>query len=112
MDERRVSDERFRIDISQRLAAIETSQKLYHAEIKSIIENIFTEANEMKRQLNTLHYTIYGGPGADNVGLLERFRSLLMKAGIYTTIAVTAMTFLFKLFGPAISHFVLRIIEK
>lgn len=99
MDERRIQDERFRVNISERLSAIETSQKLYHAEIKSIIENIFKETADMKEELQALHHTIYGGPEADNVGLLERFRALLLKAGIYTSIAVTIISFVFKVTG-------------
>lgn len=112
MDDRRVADERFRIDISQRLSAIETSQKLYHAELKSIIENIFEETAELKRQVHTLHYTIYGGPAPDNIGLLERLRALLTKASIYLTIAFTTITLIFKLFGSDLAKLIMHIMQK
>lgn len=112
MDDRRVADERFRIDISQRLSAIETSQKLYHSELKSIIENIFEETADLKRQVHTLHCTIYGGPGADNIGLLERFRALLTKMGIYTTISFAVISLFFKLFGADLAKFAAHLIQK
>lgn len=108
--ERRVVDERHRIDLSQRLAAIEVSQKLYHDELKSILEGQYKEIQDMKTEQNTLRWTLFGGPKQDDVGLLERFRALLWKAGIATTCAIGGVSFMLKLFGPTINKVAQRMV--
>lgn len=108
--ERRVADERHRIDLSQRLAAIEVSQKLYHDELKSILEAQHKEIQEMKTEQNTLRWTLFGGPKQDDVGLLERFRALLWKAGIATSCAIGGIGFMLKLFGPTINKVAQRMV--
>lgn len=107
--ERRVVDERHRADLSQRLVAIEVSQKLYHDELKSIMEGQHKEIEMVKSTAMDLHYALYGGPKADNVGLLERFRALLWKAGFATSAAVGLIGFSLKLFGPSLNKVAQRI---
>lgn len=110
--ERRVADERHRADLSQRLTAIEVSQKLYHDELKSILEGQHHEIEAVKGMATELHYALYGGPKADNVGLLERFRALLWKAGFGTSAAIGIIGFTFKLFGPSLNRVALRILGE
>lgn len=101
--ERRVADERHRIDLSQRLTAIETSQKLYHDEMKSIIEMLHKEMASVKSDLAQLRWTLYGGPSQNDVGILEKFRQLLWKFGVATTIGFGCVTGGLKLFGPTLN---------
>jgi hypothetical protein len=101
--ERRVADERHRIDLSQRLTAIETSQKLYHEEMKSILEMQQKELASVKSDLSQLRWTLYGGPTQNDVGLLEKFRQLLWKFGVATTIGFGCVTGGLKLFGPTLN---------
>lgn len=110
--ERRVADERHRADLSQRLTAIEVSQKLYHDELKSIMEGHHVEIEAVKSAAMELHYALYGGPKADNVGLLERFRALLWKAGFATSAAIGLIGFGLKLFGPSLNKIALRIVGE
>ena len=46
-------------DLSQRLVAIETSQKLYHDEMKSIMEGLHSEIASVKTEQNTLRWTLF-----------------------------------------------------
>lgn len=110
LDERRVADEQFRLQLGQRLAAIEVSQKLFHDELKSILEMQHREIQDMKTEQNTLRWTLFGGPKQDDVGLLERFRALLWKAGIGTTCAIGFIGFMLKLFGPTINKMAQKLV--
>lgn len=110
--ERRVADERHRADLSQRLTAIEVSGKLYHDELKSIMEGQHKEIESVKAMATELHYALYGGPKADNVGLMERFRALLWKAGFATSAAIGIIGFSLKLFGPTLNKVALRILGE
>lgn len=110
MDGQRAADEWMRDNLSQRLAAIEVGQKLYHDELKSILEKQHGEMESMKTEQNTLRWTLFGGPKQDDVGLLERFRALLWKAGIATSCAVGGIGFLLKLFGPSINKVAMRMV--
>jgi hypothetical protein len=111
-DERRVADEWMRENLSTRLAAIETAQKLYHDEIKSITEGLHRDIESVKREAMELHYALYGGPKADNVGLLERFRGLLWKAGIATTVSIAFVGFFLKLFSPTLNRVAQRMVGE
>jgi hypothetical protein len=101
--ERRVVDERHRLQLSERLAAIETSQKLYHDEIKSIVEGVHKELGSVKSDLSTLRWTLYGGPTQNDIGLLEKFRQLLWRFTAITTAGFGLVTGALKLFGPTIN---------
>lgn len=98
------------MDLSQRLAAIEVGQKLYHDELKSILDAQHVEIQDMKTEQNTLRWTLFGGPKQDDVGLLERFRALLWKAGIATTCAFGSVAFMLRLFGPTINKVAERMV--
>lgn len=108
--ERRVVDERHRLELSQRLTAIETSGKLYHDEIKSIVEGLHRELSIVKSDLSTLRWTLYGGPNQNDIGLLERFRQLLWKFGLATTFGFGLVTGALKLFGPTINKVAMRMV--
>lgn len=98
-----MADERHRSEIKQRLTAIETSQKLYHDEMKSIIESLFKELAQAKTDLATLRWTLFGGPSHNDVGLLEKFRQLLWKFTAITTVGFGMVTGALKLFSPTIN---------
>jgi hypothetical protein len=110
--ERRVADERHRALLSERLTAIETSQKLYHNEMKSIIEGLHKEIASAKSDLATLRWTLYGGPNHNDVGLLERFRLLLWKFTAITTVGFGMVTGGLKLLGPTINRAGMKLIGE
>ena len=106
-------DERFRLELGQRLTAIETSQKIYHDEMKSIIESLHKQietnkvslthdVSSVKMTLSELGYTLYGGPKADNVGLLEQFRKMAWKMGYVFTAIMALVGFGGKILTPLI----------
>jgi hypothetical protein len=101
--DRRVADEANRIRLAERLTSIETSQKLYHDEMKSIIETMHKELSDTKTNVNELRWTLFGGPNQTDVGLLERFRLLLWKFTAITTVGFGCVTGGLKLFGPSIN---------
>jgi len=109
-DSQRAADEWMRDNLSQRLAAIEVGQKLYHDELKSIMEVQQKEIQGLKEEQNTLRWTLFGGPKQDDMGLLERFRALLWKAGIATSCAIGGIGFVLRLFGPAINKMAERMV--
>lgn len=111
MDDKREADLWLRDSVSQRLTAIETTQKLYHDEIKSIIESFHKEIGAIKDSEKILFETLYGGP-PDKVGLLERFRSLLAKAGMATTLGFGLISLLLKIFGPSVNKAALKMIGE
>lgn len=110
MDGQRAADEWMRDNLSQRLAAIEVGQKLYHDELKSIMELQHKELETLKFEQSQLRWTLFGGPKQDDVGLLERIRVFMWKAGIATTVALGGMGFTLKLFSPSINKWALRLV--
>ena len=96
--DRRVADEKFRMDLAERLAVIEVSQKLYHDELKSICEALLKDINTLKASQADVELTLYGN--RNTVGLLEQFRRLLLKIGIGVVIATGIVSVAGRLISP------------
>lgn len=96
-----------RDNVSQRLVAIETTQKLYHDEIKSITESQYKQLKELGVEVKDLHKVVYGG---EKPGILENIRMLMWKFGIATTIGFGLVTFTLKLFSPTINKVAQRMV--
>jgi hypothetical protein len=108
-NEGRRSSDRWLLDrydtITQRLAAIETAQRIYRDEVSSITQSIYKELQETKGDVKGLNRTVYGG---EDPGILENIRTLMWKFGIATTAVVTIGGFLVNTFTPAIK----RVVDK
>lgn len=110
MDEGRRADDRWMRDsVSHRLVAIETSQKLYHDEIKSITEGLHKSIEGVSGKVETLNRVVFGGEAP---GILENIRSLMWKFGIATTVGFGIMGFALKLLGPAVNKLAMGIIGE
>ncbi len=96
MDDRRVADEAFRRELAERMKAVEIEVRDSRSEVKEARAEILA----VKMSQMELHYTLFGGPQKDDVGLLEQFRKMLWKAGIAMAITVGFIAFLGKLISP------------
>lgn len=108
MDDRRVPDELFRRHLGERMVAMETTFKDHAMQVIAAIESLKKDMASMNMQVLDLHYTLYGGPKADNVGLLERFRLLLWKFSIATVVAFGIVG----LFTKPVARMIDRVVEK
>jgi hypothetical protein len=95
-DDRRVADEAFRRELAERMRAVEIGLTESRSQFKEILSAIL----DMKMSQMELRYTLFGGPKQDDVGLLEKFRKMLWKAGIAMAVVVGVIAFLGKLIAP------------
>lgn len=109
MDDRRAADEWMRVHLTERLTKIETAQGIYHSEIKDITEKLYADLQRLELAQRELHWTLFGGPEKDDIGLLEQIRALLWKAGFATLIAVSVIGGGLKFFEPELHKMALKI---
>ncbi len=102
-----MADERHRSELSQRLTAIETTQKLYHDEMKSIIEAQHKDLTAVKEDFKHMGRVIYGGEAP---GILENIRGLMWKFGLVTTLGFGIVAFSLKLFSPALNKMAIKMV--
>lgn len=108
-DERRAADRWMRDKVSERLVAIETSQKLYHDEIKSITEGLHNQIASVSIDVKTLNRVVFGGEAP---GILENIRGLMWKFGIATSMAVAIIGGGLKLFSPALNKLAMKMLGE
>lgn len=96
MDERRVGEEEFRRGLGERLARIETRIEVF----QHTLEEIKRESGSAKIAYLELSYTLFGGPKADNVGLIEQFRIRARQDRWLIWIVAACIGFVGKLVSP------------
>ena len=100
MEDRRLADEQFRREIAERLKGLETTFEILRADFNRNIEDIKREIVTVKMGNMELHYSIYGGPKSDDIGLQERLRKQRwIERAVYTGI-VAVIVFLGNLVKP------------
>lgn len=102
MDDRRVADEQFRRELAERMKAVEIGLH----DVKEESHEVKQEILKLKMAQLDLHYTLFGGPKADDAGLLEKFRHLLYRFGLVILIAVGVIGFAGKLISPLYTKWV------
>lgn len=100
--ERRKMDEEFRRQLAERLKALEISFDTVREELKDLRKEIV----DIKLAELDLHYTLFGGPKADDIGLLEKFRKLLYRFGAALAITMCLIAFAGKLISPMYNRIV------
>jgi hypothetical protein len=106
-DQRRADDKWMRDNLTQRLVAIETTQKLYHDEIKSITEGLHNQYKAVLDEVKTLNKVVFGH---EQPGILENIRGIMWKGGILTTVGFGIVAFTLKLFAPTINKLAEKIV--
>lgn len=89
-------DEWLRQQLAERLKAVEVRLESLGGDNKEIKQEIV----KLKMAQLDLHYTLFGGPKPDDVGLLEKFRKLLYRFGIAILLATGCVAFAGKLISP------------
>lgn len=95
-DDRRIADEGFRRELAERLKALEKSNDFLAASVDKLDKSL----SGFKIEQLQLHYTLFGGPEADNVGLLERFRKMATRDKWIIWIGAALIGFGGKLVSP------------
>ncbi len=106
---RRADDKWMRENLSQRLVAIETTQKLYHDEIKSITEGLHAQIKVVADDVKTLNKVVFGH---ESPGILENIRSLMWKGGLLATLGFGVVGFGLKLFSPTINKVAMKLVGQ
>lgn len=83
-EDRRKNDEAFRLKIVEQQAEIKT---LLSGNTESL-KALQTELTQYNMRLLNVEHTLWGGPGSDNVGLLERHRRLQRNWAVFFSILI------------------------
>jgi hypothetical protein len=108
-EDRRAADRWMRDNVTERLSSIETAQKIYHDEMKSIMEAQYKEVSSLKDDVKHLDRVIFGGEAP---GILENIRGIMWKFGIASTVGFGTVIFVLKLFSPALGKVANRIVGE